>query len=59
MKGGLQLHRQRMQLLTCRHLLTFLYDAIPQIFTTLREEFQSKTDDFLYRLLGTGKPIVE
>jgi hypothetical protein len=57
MKGEVQ--RQRTQALTCRHLLTFLHDAIPQIFTTLREEFQSKTNDLLYRLLGTDEPIVE
>ena len=55
----IRLQRQRIQVLTCCHLLTFLHDAIPQIFTTLREEFQSKTNDFLYRLLGTGEPIVE
>ena len=54
-----QPRRQRIQVWTRRHLLTFLHDAVPQIFTALGVEFQSKTNDLLYRLLGTSEPIVE
>jgi hypothetical protein len=55
MKYEYRPQRQR----THRHLLAFLHDAIPQILTALGEELESKTNDFLYRLLGTGEPIVE